>query len=73
LAVFSLTPDPSPRGRGAKEHTRKFLLQYLFIMTGPSGLAVLKGLPVLSSYLDFITVLFGIGERFDNLEKYLNV
>jgi len=31
-------------------------------MAGPSGLAVLNGLPVLSSYLDFITVLFGIGE-----------
>jgi len=29
-AVFSLTPDPSPRGRGAKENRRKFLLQYLW-------------------------------------------
>ncbi len=28
-AVFSLTPGPSPRGRGAKENRRKFLLQYL--------------------------------------------
>jgi len=29
FAIFSLTPDPSPRGRGAKENRRKFRLQYL--------------------------------------------
>jgi len=29
LRCFPLTPDPSPRGRWAKENRRKFLLQYL--------------------------------------------
>jgi len=28
--AFILTTGSSPRGRGAKENTRKFLLQYLF-------------------------------------------
>ncbi len=32
LRYFPLTPDPSPRGRGAKENRRKFLLQYLAVI-----------------------------------------